>query len=313
MKKIQEYKNGKILNRNELTPGKFLTEIMQIIQSVEIPKPMANHDKFRRKYSQRVLKTLQKNIVHSCNDKTYKFNKNYSQEFPRNQMLLWGVLFTALKEVLIDKSLELKTKTLNKISVEEYKKMPKRYRSAFRKKSLIPNAYICETAPESEKYNLILDYEPSDKFDETHEKIKKLLSIVCEPIENGYPEWDDKTGNFGYVSDITVAPETGLFKKHLVSDEQMAAITALCAIFRKIAKSCVVTETKHGAKAIWEEYTNAKKRENIVLNAYQYVEDMREYAKKLASLKNDNLTKRHQNVKCDVLMALRENIHTFTK
>lgn len=313
MKKIQEYKNGKILNRNELTPGKFLTEIMQIIQSVEIPKPMVNHDEFRRKYSQRVLKTLQKNIVHSCNDKTYKFNKNYSQQFPRNQMLLWGVLFTALKEILIDESFDSKTKKLNKISAEEYNKMPKRYRSAFKKASFIPNTYICETAPESEKYNLILDCESSDKFDETHKEITKLLSIVYERIENGYLEWNPKVGSVEYVSDTTVAPETGLFKKHLVSDEQMAAITALCAIFRNIAKSCVITETKHGAKAVLDEYANAKKRENIVLNAYQYVEDMRECAKKLASLKNDNLTKRHQNIKRDVLMALRENIHTFTK
>lgn len=315
--KIQEHKNGKELTEQSIFPIKFVREtIIPSIQKSGLPKQMVNTDKSRQKDQTSAIADIEDAIIKAYFDKRSGFKK-YIEETPYNKMLLWGIMFESLREVLIGETLKQYPRTIKKINTKQYADLPKRYRGIFKKDNKYPNLYTTVLKSEEEKFNIGHNLD----FDILNKKIHDLISLLYEEeiidtyettIDCGYDEegryWESGQIYHRYGQCANTNPA----KSNFVSDEQMDAIIELQKIFTKIASEIYVTKTKHGNTEIWDEMQDEQSRDHIFWRAQkltrtanQLVVSTRKASEFCGERQIRQATEHYNRVRNDVMSQLR--------
>ena len=268
---MYEKQNAKALSERYMSPFQFVERV--IIPVIEANKSanMVNRDAFRQKNNETALQDLKKEIRYSYADKLYNF-KDYYKETPYNRMLMWGALLMSLKEIFLKE----KSKTeIKEINATEYKKLPKRYRGAFRRSAYNPNSYVCEQKKDNKLFELVYNAEhPNYKL--LNKDINNLLAKLYEkeivsrtftPERVGIDEYGNRSWVTKIEYDYGITPKTGLNLSNRISDEKMEAMAQLQDYFVKIASMCVVIKPKYGQQEIFNELNAENKQKNILVKA----------------------------------------------
>ena len=317
--KIQEHKNGKELDKQTIFPIKFVREtIIPAIQKNGLPKQMVNTDKSRQKDQTSAIADIEDAIIDAYSfDKRSGFKK-YIDETPYNKMLLWGIMFESLYEVLIGNTLKQRTKrTIKKIDTKHYADLPKRYRGIFKKDDKHPNSYITVLKSKEEKFTVTHNFE----LDILDKKIRDLISLLYKEeiidtyemtIDCGYDEegryWESGQIYHRYGQYANTNPT----KSNFVSDKQMDAIKELQKIFTKIASEIYVTKTKHGNTEIWDEMQDEQSRNHVFWRAQkltrtanQLVVSTRKASEFCGDRQIRQATEHYDRVRNDIMSQLR--------
>ena len=178
----------------------------------------------------------------------------------------------SLKEILLKE----KSKTeIKEINATEYKKLPKRYRGAFRRSAYNPTSYVCEQKKDNKLFELVYNAEhPNYKL--LNKDINNLLAKLykekitgrtMEQVWVGIDEYGNRSWLDKIEYDYGITPNTELWLSNRISDEKMEAMAQLQDYFVKIASMCVVIKPKYGQQEIFNELNAENKQKNILVKA----------------------------------------------
>jgi hypothetical protein len=292
------------------------------IKKTKLPNEMVNHDALRVKDQESAKDDVERAILSEYVEKQSGF-KRYVNETPYNKMLLWGVVFESLYNVLIGDTLKQYPRKIKKINAQQYAKLPKRYRSIFHKDDRHPYLYTTILKDKSEKFTVGHNFKIDEPFEVFTKRIRDLISVLYkeeitetweETIDRGYNKDDGTYWESGKIHhEYGQIANTVSTKSNFISDEQLNAIIELQKIFTKIASEVHVTKTKHGNTDVWNEMQDAESRDHIFWRAQkltrtvnQLVVSTRKAAEFCDERQIRQATEHYDSVKKSVMNQLRK-------
>lgn len=286
LKKLNEFDNSRKLNK--MYPSKVYDKIVEI---------------FSKSTTEPALRTFYHYYLHKNSafypgllDKYYKDASARLQIVYQYQLFLkmWYTFVLFLKPSNVNPEWQTEAKNYYNvcwdlfnpiITEQEYKNIPKRYRSALIKTKKGEEGYKLHITGNEPQLAISVDKNNSKKLYNLLFESKNLLDHLCDGYTN--PNSSDSLCNF-IKSDI----KDDLF----VSDKQIESVTRIHDIFIEIAKMTKIydvpktNKSLSGAITIFNEYTNVLTHKNKYLDAYN----------KFRKLKSEKIKNLHDAIMCEL-------------